>query len=380
MANDYYETLGVARDASKEEIKKAYKKKAKLFHPDINKDKDASAKFKEINEAASVLADEKKKAQYDRFGESGVNGQGFNYEDFGGASNFGSGFDPGDIFDAFFGGQNPFGGGFSGQRRGRRSKKGSDLRFDMQLTLEEVAEGVEKTVTIPRLVRCEKCSGSGSKDNSSKNMCGTCNGSGSMTQTRRTAFGLFQTTSTCSTCKGEGHIIKNPCVSCKGEGRQNEKSKVKINIPSGVETGTRLRLSSEGDAGHTGGSAGDLYVIVHVKDHHVFEREGDDIYIEVPISYTQAALGDVIEVRTLTGTAKLKVPPGTQTNTIMQIKGKGIKHLNYHGRGAQNIRLIVQVPTKLSKKQKKLLEDFAKESGDDSEPNKSFFEKLKDKF
>ena len=367
MTKDYYETLGVDKGATKEEIKKAYKKLAKKYHPDINKESDASEKFKEINEAASVLGDDEKRAQYDRFGKADTSGfGGFDFRDFGAA---GGDFDFGDIFDMFFGG---------GMRQGGRGNyRGSDLRFDMSLELEDVEKGVEKTIKLPRLQTCEDCKGSGAKSSSDIVECNGCNGTGRMTRSRRTPFGIFQTTTTCNVCQGEGKIIKNPCKTCKGKGRVEKISRIKINIPAGVEDGMRLRVAGEGESGIKNGPAGDLYIVIHVKEHNVFERQGDDIYVEVPISFAQAALGDTIEVPTLNSKTKVKIPPGTETHTIFKIKSKGLPRLNRLGKGDQKVRVIIQTPAKLNKKQTELLKEFEKVSGES--PSKSFFKKIFDK-
>ncbi len=382
MAKDYYDVLGVAKDASKEEIKKAYKKLAKKYHPDLNKESDATEKFKEINEAASILGDDQKRAQYNQFGDAesfkqSTGASGFDYSDFSNFRNFGGDFDFGDIFDMFFGGGSGR-GGFSA-RRGRRDFSGSDLRFDLNLDLDDIAKGVEKTIILPRLEECKDCKGEGVKNNSDIVSCNNCRGSGRVTSSRRTPFGIFQTTTTCNICNGEGKIIKNPCENCKGKGRLEKEAKIKINIPAGVEDGTRLRVSGEGDSGIKGFDSGDLYVIIHEKKHKLFTREGDDLYIEIPISFTQATLGDIIEVHTLEGKTKLKIPPGTQTNTIFKLKNYGIPHLNRYGKGDQLVRVIIQTPEKLSNKQKELLEQFAKESGDAAQPSKGFFKSIFDK-
>lgn len=374
MDKDYYDTLGVEKGASKDEIKKAYKKLAKKYHPDKYQDttekKQAEEKFKEINEAAAVLGDEQKRTQYNQFGKSGA---GFDFRDFGGFNNFGADFDFGDIFDMFFGGS----GGFT---RGRRhSYRGSDLRFNIELSLEDVAEGVQKTIMLPRLEKCHECNGSGAKNSSDIITCVSCHGSGRVTRSRRTPFGIFQTTTTCSECNGEGKTIKNLCNICSGNGRIKKNSKIKINIPAGVEHGTRLRITGEGEAAPRNGEPGDLYVVVFVKEHEYFIRDGDDLYVDVPISFTQASLGDVVEVATLDGKTKLKIPSGTQTDTIFRLKNKGIPHLNGYGSGDQKIRVTVQVPKRLNKKQTTLLREFEKESGSDSNPVKSFFKNIFDK-
>ncbi|MBU0758246.1 MAG: molecular chaperone DnaJ [Nanoarchaeota archaeon] len=377
---DYYDTLGVDRNASKADIKSAYKKLAKKYHPDKFQDesekKTAEEKFKEINEAAAILGDDAKRQQYDQFGK--VNGasdfSGFDYNDFGGFTDFG------DIFDQFFGGGM---GGFGsfGQRRGSRGGgvrqyRGNDLRFDMNITLEEAAKGIEKTIKIPRMEKCDKCGGIGAKDSSDIDSCSTCHGSGRQTVTKRTPFGLFQTTSTCRTCGGEGKVVKNPCAECRGEGIVEKSAKLKIRIPEGVEDGSRLRITGEGEAGRKGGPHGDLFVVIHVKQHDVFQRLGNDLYLEVPISFTQAALGDTVQIPTIDGKTRLKIPEGTQTNTTFLIKGKGIPNINGYGRGAERVKVVIETPEKLNKKQKDLLKKFSDEMGEKSSPSKGFFEKF----
>jgi molecular chaperone DnaJ len=355
MAKDYYKVLGVERNASKEDIKRAYKKLAKKYHPDLNKDGNASEKFKEINEAASVLADDKKRQQYDQFGTAegmgGFDFGGFDFRDFG----FGS-FNFDDIFDMFTG------GGF-GRRQGRRSGsvQGDDLRYDLDIELEDAAFGAEKEIIVPKLVKCTKCHGKGYESESDIDSCDECNGSGYVRKTTRTPFGLFQQSGTCRKCRGAGRFIKNPCSVCDGAGRMQKNIKLKIKIPKGVKTGTQLRIEGEGEAGAYGGSAGDLYVFVTVNSHRYFERKGNDLYLDVPISFATAALGGEIEVPTLDGKAKIRIPPGTQTDTFFRLKGKGIKNLDGYGTGDEKVRVVVQVPDKLSKKQKELLEQFEKE-------------------
>lgn len=387
MAKDFYETLGVPKTATKEEIRTAYKRLAKKYHPDINKDPNASEKFKEINEAASVLGDDKKRSEYDQFGTVGGQGgpggaggagggfSGFDFSNFGfGSGSFGEEFDFGDIFDAFTG------GGFSGfGRRGggrRPSYRGSDLRYDTEITLEEAAKGASMQITLTKLEECKKCGGSGAEDPNSEVSCPSCNGTGRVTRTQRTPFGIFQTTSVCPKCHGEGRIIETPCRECHGEGRVRATKKLTLKIPAGVDDSTRLRMAGEGEAGQKGGEPGDLYVFIRVKPHKLFERKGDDINLEVPISFTQAALGDTIDVPTLDSKAKLKIPPGTQTNTIFRMAGKGIPHLNSHGEGSENVKVVIETPKKLSRRQKELLEELAKESGSDSKPNEGFFSRI----
>jgi molecular chaperone DnaJ len=371
MSKDYYKILGVEKGASKEDIKRAYKKLAKKYHPDLNKESDATERFKEINEAAEVLADDSKRSQYDQYGDADAfkqasGFQGFDPRDFG-FSNMGDfGGDFGDIFDMFFG------RGFSG--RGGRNSRGSDLRLDIQISLEEVASGVEKTVSLERLEKCDRCDGTGATSGSDIVTCQTCGGSGRVVMTKRTPFGMFQTTATCSTCNGEGRVVKSPCPICGGKGRKNNRAKIKINIPAGVDDGMRLRVSGEGEAGVRGAPQGDLYVLIHVKEHDVFTRQEDDLYVEVPISFSQAALGDVIEVPTIEGKASLRIPSGTQSHTIFRIRGKGIPHVQASGRGDEQVRIIVQVPEKLTKKQTDLIKELQKESGET--PSQNFLKKI----
>ena len=348
---DYYDVLGVDKNASKEEIKKAYKKLAKKYHPDLNKEDDAAEKFKEINEAAAVLGDEQKKQHYDQYGTadfSGMGGRGFDFSDVAGF-----GFDFGDIFDSFFGGS------FRGGRRGPRVVHGDNLRFDMEITLEEAASGVKKTVIIPRHETCDKCKGLGGTD---AKKCPECNGAGAIQQTQRTPFGIFSTTRACNRCNGEGEIVKNICEHCDGIGKVKKSRKLEIQIPPVVEEGTRLRVAGEGEAGDRGGPSGDLYVLIHIQEHKIFKRRGTDLYIEFPLTFSEAALGTTIEVPTLEGKAKLKIPSGTQPGTVFRMKGKGIKNIHGFGTGSQNVLVNVQVPEKVTKKQKEILKQFDKEA------------------
>ncbi|MCP3686698.1 MAG: molecular chaperone DnaJ [bacterium] len=351
MANDFYDTLGVSKNASKEEIKKAYKKLAKKYHPDLNKDDGAEAKFKEINEAASVLGDDRKRANYDQFGSSaegfGAGAGGFDFRD-----QSGFGFDFGDIFDGLFGG---------GGRRGR-TERGSDLQYDIEITLEETATGVKKNIIIPRLEKCERCHGNGAEHDSDIETCEQCHGSGQMKRTQRTPFGMFATTTLCSKCRGRGQFIKKQCPVCDGDGRIEKSRKLEVNIPSGVFTGSKLRMQGQGEAGENNAPSGDLYIRLFVKEHKIFERDRTDINIEVPVNFTTAALGGEIEVPTLLEKATLKIPSGTQSNTVFRMKGKGIPDIETGSKGSQNVRVVIEVPKKLSKKQKKLLQDFEKEA------------------
>ncbi|MBN2454388.1 molecular chaperone DnaJ [Candidatus Woesearchaeota archaeon] len=357
MAKDYYETLGVSRDASKEEIKKAYKRLAKQYHPDLNPDNpEASDKFKEINEAASVLGDEKKREQYDRFGKSAEGfgtGAGFDFRDFSDFAGFG--FDFGDIFDRFFSG-----GGFGSFQRSR-GRRGSDLRYDLEITLEEAVLGAKKTVVIPRLEVCERCKGTGAEEKSDIETCKECNGTGFVKVTQSIAFGTFTTTKPCGKCRGTGSFIKNPCSLCGGEGRREHSRRIEIMIPAGVESGSRLRIQGEGEAGERGSSAGSLYIFLHVKPHEIFTRKGDDLYADLELPFVIAALGGEIDVPTIDGAKKLKIPAGTQSGTIIRMKGKGAPDLNGSGTGDEKLKVLITVPKKLSKKQKDLLKQFAKE-------------------
>ena len=307
MTKDYYKILGVEKDASREQIKKAYKRLAKKYHPDLNKDDPKAAdKFKEINEAAAVLGDEKRRSHYDKFGTAeGMGGFGGGP---GGFSGMGEGFGFEDIFESFFGGD--MSGIFGGRRRGPR--RGSDLRFDLEIQLEDAAFGAEKTVVIPKLVKCDHCDGKGVESESDVETCKTCDGRGAVRETKRTPFGMFQQTTTCRDCRGTGEKITKPCNVCDGEARVHKNKKLEIKIPAGVEEGTKLRISGEGEAGERNAGPGDLYVVIHIKEHKIFDRDEHDILLEVPISFKQACLGDQIEVPTLEGKATLKIPAGTQ--------------------------------------------------------------------
>lgn len=363
---DYYKILGVDRTTTKEEIKKAYKKLAKKYHPDVNKDDGADEKFKEISEAASVLGDDEKRNQYDQFGTTyeDMTGTGFDFRDFG--FDFGGFqeniFDFGDIFDRFFG------TGFG--RREKKARRGSDLRYDLEITLEEAASGTTKIITIPKLEKCPSCNGSGAESDSDIVNCPDCGGSGMYKRTQRTPFGIISTQTTCRKCSGQGKYIKNECRECDGTGVVKKQKKIEIKIPAGAEEGTNLRITEEGEAGQKGATSGDLYVIVHIEEHDTFERQGDDIYVKVTIPFILAALGGEIEVPTLDGKAKLKIPSGTQNNTLFRMKGKGLPHLHGSGSGSELVEVIIKVPTKLTKKQKDLLKEFEKQG------KKGFFKKV----
>lgn len=349
---DYYKILGVSRNSTKEEIKTAYKKLAKQYHPDLNKSPDAAEKFKEINEAAAVLGDDQKRAQYNQFGTAGEQFKGFEGFDF---SDFmsdisGFGFDFDRIFENFFG----------GSTRTRRKQRGSDLRYDLEIELEDAAFGATKTISVPRLEECNQCHGSGAENPSDITTCPDCDGRGVTTRSQRTPFGLFSTTTTCRKCGGAGKYIKNECKACDGEGAVRKTRKIEVKVPAGAVDGTNLRIQSEGEASRHM-PPGDLYIVIYVKPHKIFERHNNDIYAKVPVSFSMAALGGEIEVPTLKGKASLKIPAGTQSNTIFRMKGLGIPDLHSRHTGDEHVEAIIEVPEKLTKRQKQLLEEFERE-------------------
>lgn len=377
---DYYEVLGVSKTATQDELKKAYRKLARKYHPDLNKDNpEAAEKFKECNEAYSVLSDEQKRAQYDQFGpeafENGGMGGGPGAGGFGGFGGFGgSGME--DIFDMFFGGQ-----GRGGRSNNAGPQRGADLRYDMEITFEEAAFGVEKEISLKRAERCEHCHGEGAEPGSKVETCPECHGSGYVRFTQNTMFGQMVNERPCSRCHGEGKIISNPCKECGGSGTVKKTKKLKVKIPAGVDNGSRLRVGGEGEAGLKGGPSGDLYVYLYVKPHKFFERDGTSVLCEVPINIVQATLGAEIKVPTLDGQVTMKVPEGTQPGKVMRLKGKGIPSLRGGGRGDQLVRMKVVVPTKLTEKQKDALQKFADISKDNINPEeKSFLNKVKDFF
>jgi molecular chaperone DnaJ len=360
---DYYEVLGVQRSAGGEEIKKAYRKIALKCHPDRNPgDKAAEERFKEASEAYQVLCDPERRAQYDRFGHAAFEQAG----GFGGFDFAAGGFEDifGDIFGDFFGG-----------RRGRsRGRRGEDLRYDLELDFEEAVFGAEKTLRVPRLATCEDCSGSGSKNGTPRETCTTCKGSGQL----RYQQGLFSIAKTCGQCQGQGSVLRDPCAGCRGAGMVHRQHTLSVRIPPGVDTGSRLKLRGEGEVGGSGGPAGDLYVLIQVAEHPIFVREGNDVVCEVPMSFAQIALGSEIEVPTLNGPAKVKVPAGTQSGHAFRLKGKGIPDLGGYGRGDQIVRVAVETPRKLTPRQRELLEEFARLSGEEVHPlSKSFFDKVR---
>ncbi|MFQ6372214.1 molecular chaperone DnaJ [Shewanella sp. YIC-542] len=344
---DYYEVLGIARDASERDIKKAYKRLAMKYHPDRNPgDKEAEAKFKEVKEAYEILTDDNKRAAYDQFGHAGVD------PSRGGAGGFGGG---GADFNDIFG--DVFGDIFGGGRRGgghRQPARGADLRYNLELSLEEAVRGVNRELRIPTLTTCDQCNGSGAKKGTSATTCGTCHGSGQV-QMRQ---GFFAVQQTCPTCHGRGKIIKDPCSKCHGDGRVEKSKTLSVKIPAGVDTGDRIRLAGEGEAGEFGAPAGDLYVQVTVREHPIFVRDGNNLYCEVPISFAKAALGGEVDVPTLEGRVSLKIPAETQTGRMFRLRGKGVKSVRSHAVGDLLCKVVMETPVNLSERQKELLREF----------------------
>jgi molecular chaperone DnaJ len=352
---DYYEVLGVSKDATDQEIKSAYRKMALQFHPDRNPENNAEAteKFKEITEAYGVLADGQKRAAYDRYGHAGVSGSGGWQPDF--SSGAFSGFE--DILNSFgFGDIFGFGDVFEQSRSRRRSaERGADLRYDLEIAFEEAASGLETKIKIPRMESCPECNGRGAKRGSEPVVCPACGGRGQIRQQQ----GFFTLSQTCPQCRGAGQVIREACPACHGEGRKREERVVGIKIPAGVEDGTRLRVRGEGEAGRQGGPAGDLYVVLRVREHPFFERQSSDLYCTIPISLTQAALGTELKVPTLNGHEKLRVPEGTQPNTLFRMRGLGMPSIEKHGRGDLYVKVQVMIPTHLNREQRRVLESLA---------------------
>jgi len=369
---DYYEVLGVERNASSEEVKKAFRKLAIRYHPDKNpEDRSAEEKFKEAAEAYEVLSDPQKRSQYDQFGHAMPGGGGTGgFGGFGDMRGFEGAF--GDIFGDLFGEI------FGGQRRGRaRGQRGSDLRYNLEVDFRQAAFGGDATIRFPRLESCEACLGTGAKPGTQPVRCPQCQGAGSI----GTRQGFFEIRRPCGRCQGQGRVIEEPCADCRGEGRVRRERSITIQIPAGVDNGSRLRLSGEGEPGQGGAPPGDLYVVLTVRDHPLFERHGGDILCEVPITFVQAALGDEIEVPSLEGPIKVKIPPGTQSGKILRLRGRGIPSLDGAGRGDELVRVLVEVPAKLTAKQKQILRQFAEASGQETNPiGKGFLEKMRDLF
>jgi molecular chaperone DnaJ len=372
---DYYEVLGVSKGADASELKKAYRKKAMEFHPDRNKDNpDAEAKFKEVNEAYDTLKDPDKKAAYDRFGhaafEQGGMGGGRPGGGFGGGQgDFASAFS--DVFDDLFG---DFMGGPRGGGARSRAQRGSDLRYDMRVTLEEAYKGAQKTINVPTSVACNSCHGTGAANGAEPQTCPSCSGMGKV----RAQQGFFTVERTCPACGGLGQIIKDPCPDCHGAGRVEKERSLSVNIPAGVETGTRIRLAGEGEAGLRGGPTGDLYIFIEVRSHPIFEREGVNLHCTVPVSMATAALGGDIEVPTIDGgRSRVKIPAGSQSGRQMRLRGKGMPALRGGGQGDMFIELAVETPVNLTSKQKELLQEFEKLAEDNNPESSSFFKKVK---
>jgi len=359
MARDYYEILGVSRDTDKEEIKIAYRRLARKYHPDVNKEPGAEERFKEINRAYEVLSEPETRARYDRFGEAGVAaGAGVGFQDIGDMGGFA------DIFESFFSG---FAGGMGSQTRSRRSGpvRGDDLRLDLKLDFREAVFGGEKEIRISHLETCEVCSGSGAKPGTRPRTCSTCSGSGQVRRATRTPFGSFTQVSACPTCNGTGQMIEEKCDTCDGNGVRQVTKKLKINIPAGVDNGTRLRISSEGDAGQRSGPPGDLYVYLFVNEDPEFQRDGINILSEIKISYLQAILGCRLEVNTVDGAVEYLIPAGTQPNTVMTLENRGVPRLgNPVSRGDHLLTVLVDIPTRLTSEERELLEKLAKIKGE----------------
>jgi len=368
----HYETLGLKKGASLEEIKKAYKDLAKKYHPDVSKEEHAEKKFKEINEAYSVLSDSEKKQNYDNYGDAAKNFQGYQQQGFG----QGQDFDFEDIFNQFGFGSNfsgfsdlneMFGGGSKRQKR----DTGSNVKIEVNISFKEAAFGETKEVVYERIERCEKCHGSGAEGEMKQ--CATCRGKGFEVRQQRTPFGIFQTQGVCHTCSGKGEIPEKVCSACRGDAFTAKQARINVKIPAGIDNGNHLRLAGKGHEGRHG--AGDLFIVVIVEDHEIFKRDEEDIYAEIPISFTEAALGSTVEVPTLEGNADLKIPAGTQTGTIFKMKGKGIQRLNKDGRGDEYVKVIIETPKNLSKKQKELLEELESEV-QSAKKRKSIFDKI----
>ena len=377
---DYYEVLGVAKGCSEDELKKAYRKLAKKYHPDLNPgDKNAEAKFKEVNEAYEVLSDKEKRQRYDQFGHAGVD------PSYGaGAGGFSGGFggfediDLGDLFGSVFGGF----GGFGGSTRTRNPNgpiRGADVNITLGLAFEEAALGCKKNITVNRQETCDTCHGTGAAAGSSPETCPDCGGTGQVRSAQRTPFGVVQTSKVCSRCSGKGKIIKNPCPTCAGRARVRKSKKLEVSVPAGIDDGQTFQLRGQGDSGLNGGPAGDVNVTVTVRPDPMYERNGFDIWCEIPITFLQATLGDEITVPTLEGKVKYTVPEGTQPGTVFRLRGRGVPYVNGRGKGDQFVRMIVEVPTGLSGKQKDALREFEKTLGAKNyEKRKSFFDRIKE--
>lgn len=375
---DLYEILELQKGASEDEIKKAYRKLAKKYHPDLNPgDKTAEQKMKEVNGAYEILSDPEKKSRYDQFGFAGIDPNYAGGQS--GAGGFGGfqDFDLGDIFGSMFG------GGFGGSSQRSRSgpQRGRNLQISMQLTFEEAVFGCEKSISITREESCPDCGGSGAKKGTQPETCPVCRGTGQVKSTQRTPFGVFSSSSPCQNCRGVGKIIKEPCRTCSGAGKVRKNRTIKVKIPAGIDDGQTISLHGEGNGGTLGGPAGDLYVTVSVREHKMFQREGQDILLEMPISFAQAALGASITVPTVDGKVEYEIPEGTQTGTVFRLRGKGVPSINGRGRGDQYVKVNVEIPKDLNHEQKELLRKFEESTGDSCyAQRKGFFKKMKDLF
>jgi molecular chaperone DnaJ len=371
---DYYDILGLQKGAGDDDIKKAYRKLAVKYHPDKNPgDKAAEESFKELGEAYEILSDPQKRALYDQYGHAAFDRRS------GGGFGRGGGFhDPFEVFrEVFGGGGNIFDDLFGGRQEAGQSQRGADLRYDMEITFEEAAHGCEKEISVTKPELCEVCQGSGAETGSKIKPCVTCGGRGQVISSR----GIFSIAQTCPQCQGAGKVIEKPCKQCRGAGRRERTSKIKLRIPAGVDTGSRLRSAGNGEAGLRGSSPGDLYVVLHVKPHDIFQRDGDDLLCEVPVNFVQASLGSDISVPTLAGTAAIKIPPGTQPGTMFRLKGKGMKNIQGYGHGDLHVRINVEVPTQLTAAQKTKLQEFAELcNGKENPISQTFFEKAKTLF
>lgn len=364
---DYYEVLGVDKGASKQDIRKSYRKLARQYHPDVNKDAGAEDKFKEVKEAYEVLSNDQKRAQYDQFGHAGPQSQGF-----GGGGDFSGGF--GDIFDMFFGG-----GG--GRRDPNAPQQGADLQYTMTLDFEEAIFGKETEITIPRDETCDTCKGNGAKPGTKPKKCTHCNGSGELNVEQNTPFGRVVNRRACHSCQGKGETVEEKCSTCHGAGKVKKNRKINVTIPEGIDEGQQIRVSAQGEPGINGGPAGDLFIVIRIRQHDVFQRDGDHIYLELPLTFTQAALGDEVKVPTVHGDVMLKVPAGTQSGKTFRLRGKGVKNVRGYGKGDQHISVQVITPTKLTSRQKGLLKEFNEIGGNDSVTGEdSFFSRFKKAF
>ena len=362
---DYYEVLGINRSADDAELKRAFRKLARQYHPDVNREPTAEASFKEIGEAYEVLSDPQKRQLYDQYGHAGVNSNGPDFSNF---NTFGS---FADLFEQFFGAT-----GAGGARQG--PQRGADLRYDLRLTFEEAVFGAEKILDIPRQETCGRCSGRGAEPNTELKRCPQCNGTGELRKVQQSFFGQFVNVSVCGRCKGEGQIISTPCKECKGDGRVRSTKKLTVKIPPGVDNGQQIRLTAEGEPGPRGGPAGNLYVILDVKAHPHFKRDGADIHFELSISFPQAALGDTLDVPTLDGVEKLTIPAGAQSGKVLRLRDKGVPRLRGMGRGDQYVTIVVRTPTHLSHRERELYEELATLAKSAEGTDRGFFGKVKD--